>query len=218
MQIIGVVKDTKYTALRDAIPEQAFLPYLAGGFTGQSRMTVYLRTSTDPAPVMRAARERVRQTDARVPITAMRTMKEQIADSLSTERMVSSLSLVFGGLAAVLATIGLYGVMAYAVARRTREIGIRMALGALRRSVLWMVMRQVSLLVAIGLAAGIPAAFALAWLGGHWISSMLYGVPASDPVNLVLAGGLMVGVAVLAGYLPARRASRVDPVVALRYE
>ena len=218
MQIIGVVKDTKYTALRDAIPEQAFLPYLAGGFTGQSRMTVYLRTSTDPAPVMRAARERVRQTDARVPITAMRTMKEQIADSLSTERMVSSLSLVFGGLAAVLATIGLYGVMAYAVARRTREIGIRMALGALRRSVLWMVMRQVSLLVAIGLAAGIPAAFALAWLGGHWISSMLYGVPASDPVNLVLAGGLMVGAAVLAGYLPARRASRVDPVVALRYE
>lgn len=218
MEIIGVVKDTKYTGLRDDIPEQAFLPYLAAGSTGQSRMTVYLRTSTDPAPIMRAARETVRQSDARLPITAMRTMKEQISDSLSTERMVASLSLVFGGLAALLATIGLYGVMAYAVARRTREIGIRMALGAPRRSVLGMVMRQVSLLVATGLAAGIPAAFALARLGGHWISGMLYGVPASDPVNLALAGGLMLGVALLAGYLPARRASRVDPMVALRYE
>jgi predicted permease len=218
MEIVGLVKDAKYTGLRDDIPEQAFLPYLAAGFTGQSRMTVYLRTSTDPAPVMRAARETVRQTDARVPITAMRTMQEQISDSLSTERMVASLSLVFGGLAALLATIGLYGVMAYAVARRTREIGIRMALGAARHTVLWMIMRQVSLLVAVGLAAGIPTAFAVARLGGHWISGMLYGVSSSDPVNLALAGGLMLGVALLAGYLPARRASRVDPMVALRYE
>ena len=218
MEIIGVVQDTKYTGLRDDIPEQAFLSYLAAGFTGQSRMTVYLRTSTDPAPVMRAAREKVRQTDGRLPITAMRTMKEQITDSLSTERMVASLSLVFAGLAALLATIGLYGVMAYAVARRTREIGIRMALGAETGRVQWMVMRQVSLLVAIGLAGGIPTALALARLGGHWISGMLYGLPASDPVNLALAGGMMAGVALLGGCLPAWRASRVDPMVALRHE
>ena len=108
--------------------------------------------------------------------------------------------------------------MAYAVARRTREIGIRMALGAETGRVQWMVMRQVSLLVAIGLAGGIPTALALARLGGRWISGMLYGVPASDPVNLAVAGGLMAGVALLAGYLPARKASHVDPMVALRHE
>ena len=218
MEIIGVVKDTKYTGLRDAIPEQAFVPYLAAGFTGQSGMTVYVRTSIDPAPVMRAARARTREMDANLPVYAMRTTEEQISDSLLTERMIASLSAVFGFLAALLATVGLYGVMAYAVARRTREIGIRMALGAEKGRVLWMVMREVSFLVAIGLATGIPAAVALARVGGHWISGMLFGVPATDPVNLALAALLMAGVALLAGFLPARRASRVDPMVALRYE
>ncbi len=218
MEIIGVVKDTKYTGLRDDIPEQAFLPYLAAGFTGQSRMTVYLRTAIDPAPVMRAVREKVRAMDASLPVYGMRTTEEEISNSLSTERMIAGLSSIFGFLAALLATIGLYGVMAHAVARRTREIGIRMALGAEKRSVLWMVMRQVSLLVAVGLAAGIPAALALGQLGGRWISGMLFGVPATDPMNIALAALLMAGVALLAGFLPARRASRVDPMVALRYE
>jgi len=218
MEIVGVAKDTKYTGLRDDIPEEAFLPYLAAGFTGQSRMTAYLRTVGDPAPVMRAAREKVRQMDARLPITAMRTMEEQITGSLSAERMIASLSSVFRLLAALLATIELYGVMAYAVARRTREIGIRIALGAETRSVQWMVMRQVSLLVTAGLAVGIPAALALARLGRQWISGMFYGVPPSDPANFVLAALLMAGVALLAGFLPARRASRVDPIVALRHE
>ena len=181
-------------------------------------MTVYVRTSIDPAPVMRAARARTREMDANLPVYAMRTTEEQISDSLLTERMIASLSAVFGFLAALLATVGLYGVMAYAVARRTREIGIRMALGAEKGRVLWMVMREVSFLVAIGLATGIPAAVALARVGGHWISGMLFGVPATDPVNLALAALLMAGVALLAGFLPARRASRVDPMVALRYE
>src|SRR5207247_4486448 len=118
--------------------------------------------------------------------------------------MSAGLSSIFGFLAARLATIGLYGVMAHAVARRTREIGIRMALCAGKRSVLCMFMRQVSLLVAVGLAAGIPAALALGQLGGRWISGMLFGVPATDPMNIALAALLMAGVALLAGFLPAR--------------
>src|SRR5437763_12175144 len=195
------IRDTSVTGVQTcALP--------ISGFTGQSRMTAYLRTVGDPAPVMRAAREKVRQMDARLPITAMRTMEEQITGSLSAERMIASLSSVFRLLAALLATIELYGVMAYAVARSTREIGIGIALGAETRSVQWMVMRQVSLLVTAGLAVGIPAALALARLGRQWISGMFYGVPPSDPANFVLAALLMAGVALLAGFMPARREAR----------
>jgi predicted permease len=218
MEIIGVVKDIKYTDLREDIPVQVFLPYLASGFTGQSQMTVYLRTTGDPAPVMRAAREKVHELDAGVPIYRMRTTEEQVSNSLSSERMIASLSAVFGFLATLLATIGLYGVMAYAVARRTREIGIRMALGAEKGNVIWMVMREVLVLVGVGVAAGVPAAYAIARISGHWISGMLFGLSATDPVIIALAAFSMASVALLAGFFPARRASQVDPIVALRYE
>ncbi|HYL62229.1 MAG TPA: ABC transporter permease [Candidatus Methylomirabilis sp.] len=218
MEVIGVVKDMKYTDLRENIPDQVFLPYLAAGFNGQAGMTVYLRTAGDPAPVMRAAREKVHELDANISVADMRTTEEEISESLSTERMVASLSSVFGFLATLLATIGLYGVMSYAVARRTREIGIRVVLGASSASVLRMVMREVFLLVGAGLAAGIPAAIAAARLGSHWISSILFRVHAADAVTMAVAASLMAAVATLAGLLPARRASRVDPIVALRYE
>jgi len=212
MEVIGVVKDIKYTNLRDEIPEQAFIPYLAGKYVGG--MTVYVRTSLAPAPLYRAMRETVHSLDPKIPIYSMRTTEEQIDNSLRTERLVASLSGVFGALATLLAVIGLYGVMAYTVARRTREIGIRMALGAFRGEVVWMVMREVLILIGAGILVGLPLAIALSFL----IKSQLYGLAPNDALTLILSTALLAIVAGLAGFIPALRASRIDPMNALRYE
>ncbi len=212
MEIIGVVKDVKYTGLREEIPEQAFVPYMANAHLGQ--MTVYVRTSIDPNQFFTAVRAKVRELDSNIPVFSMRTTDEQIRNSLSTERLIAGLSSVFGFLATLLAVIGLYGVMAYMVARRTREIGIRMALGALQGSVVWLVMREVLLLVAIGVALGVPAALALTRV----VKTQLFGLSPNDPFTLILSTLALIAVACAAGVIPALRASRIDPIRALRYE
>ena len=212
MEIVGIIKDIKYTNLRDEIPVQMFQPYLASMNVGG--MTVYVRTTMDPSQFFNAVREKVRAMDPNLPLWAMRTLDQQISKSLLTERLVASLSTVFGFLATLLAVIGLYGVMAYTVARRTREIGIRMALGAFEKHVIWMVMQEVLVLVSIGLIAGLASTAALTRL----VKTQLFGITPYDPFTLALAAFSLAAVACAAGYVPALRASRVDAMRALRYE
>ncbi len=213
MEIVGVVKDIKYTSLRDEVPPQMFEPYLANNFVSGG-MTVYARTNLPPDQFFPVVRSKVRELDAKLPLYAMRSMDDQISNSLLTERLIASLSAVFGFLATLLAVIGLYGVMAYTVARRTREIGIRIALGAFQGDVIWMVMREVLVLVSVGLATGLVGAFVLVKL----VETQLYGVTGHDPVTVVVAALGLAAVACAAGYVPALRASRIDAMRALRYE
>ena len=161
-----------------------------------------------------AIRQAVQAVDKNLPVTGIRTLSEQIGESLNRERLIARLSTFFGLLALLLACVGLYGVVAYAVARRTSEIGIRMALGARQRDILGMVLREALLLVALGAAAGLLAALGLS----RFVASQLYGINPSDPRTLALAAGLLLAVAAVAGYIPARRASRVQPMAALRME
>lgn len=212
MQIIGVVKDIKYTSLRDEIPVQMFIPYLATPFVNE--MTVYVKAGLPPEQLFAALRAKVHDLDANLPLYGIRTLDQQISASLLTERLIASLSTVFGFLATLLATIGLYGVMAYTVARRTREIGVRMALGAFQKDVIWLVMREVLVLIGIGIAAGLGASLALT----RFVQAQLFGITAYDPLTLGVATIVLGLVACAAGYIPALRASRVDSMEALRYE
>lgn len=212
IEIIGVVKDAKYTGVRDEVPRQVFFAFMENDFAGGAVM--YVRTASQPDPAFGAIRQVMQQLDPNIPMYNLRTLEAQADQSLLNERLVATLSTAFGLLATLLAVIGLYGVMAFTVARRTREIGVRMALGAVPADVVWLVMREAIVLVGAGVVLGLGAA----WGSGRLVSSQLYGVSANDPWTMAGAAAALAIVALLAGYLPARRATRVNPVLALRYE
>jgi predicted permease len=212
IEVIGLIPDRKYRDLRETPPAQAYFPYYTD--IKFRFMNYYLRTRTDPRLLIGPLRERLRQFDPNVPVVGLQTLNEQIGDSLRTERLVASLSALFGGLATLLAAIGLYGVMAYSVARRRRELGIRMALGATRGNIVGMVMREVAVMVAAGLGVGVPLTLALANL----IRSQLFGLNPRDPLIFLGAALVLSVTACFAGFLPALRASFVNPTTALRQE
>ena len=173
-----------------------------------------MRTQTGSASAYSLIRNELRQLDAAMPLYEMKTVEGQLDETLLTDRLIALLSAGFGLLATVLASVGLYGVMAFVVVRRRKELGIRLALGAQPGGLIWLVMREVLLLLAIGLAVGVPAAMA----AGRYIAAQLYGIEAKDPTIAIATVILLTVVSAAAGLIPARRASRIDPILALRYE
>ena len=212
MEIVGVIADTKYNGIRDPIPNTIYLPASQSDSLPAAR-TLHVNALADSAHLAAAVRQEVRALDPNLPAKVVR-FSELVDEKMVQERLVATLSGFFGGLALLLAAVGLYGVMAYNVQRRRREIGIRMSMGAGRRQVLWMVTREALGLIVAGVLLGLPAALG----ASRVVSSMLFGLTASDPTTILGAAVLLTVAGQLAAFLPAYRASRVDPMVALRYE
>jgi predicted permease len=213
IEIVGVVRNFKYRNLKSADSRTVYLPYTQQE-DGVGAMYFEVRSAGDPLALVLEVRDTIREIDPTLAIADVKTQTQMLAEALTQERLLAKLCSFFGLLALGLAGIGLYGLMAYSVVRRTNEIGIRMALGAQRKQVLYMVLRQSIGLVAVGVVAGLLAAIATTRL----IASELYGLKPTDPFTFGLAAFFMLAVAALAAYLPARRATKVDPMVALRYE
>jgi predicted permease len=211
-EIVGVVKDAKHASVREETPRTAFTPYLQEA-TPRS-MTFYIRTWQTPESAEATIRQAMQTLDSKLVLDTFRTMQEQIDDNLTTERVIATLASAFGVLAVLMAAVGLYGVLAYSTAQRTREIGIRIALGAARGSVTRMVLTEVLWLAGISMAVALPASLLLT----RAVRSQLFGISSSDPLTLAVVTGLVAAVALASALLPARRASKTDPVVALRYE
>ncbi len=213
--IIGVAKDARYSSLKDEIPPVTYLAYFQNALKGQPGSAIFeLRTAADPFTLAQSVRKAVHAAAPQVPVTDMRTQTQIIDSTITQERTFADLCVAFAVLALVIAGVGLYGTMAYAVSRRTNEIGIRMALGAERRRIIAMVLREVLALAVAGLAIGLIAA----WSTQSAIKSFLFGVKAADPLTVLWASGILFAALILAGYVPARRASRIEPLSALRHE
>jgi predicted permease len=212
IEIVGVVADAKYDNLRDDVRGQVYIPQAQN--LGNSGAIVYLRTVGDPAALIPSVRSTLQSMNPNLPIYEMRTLEDQADRNLLTERMIAALASGFGTLATILAVIGLYGVMSFTVARRTREIGIRVSLGAQSKNVLSLMMREVVILIVIGIAIAVPAYLAVA----GYIKSQLYGIAPNNPLNIAAATLTLLAIGLLAGYIPSRRALRIDPVSTLRYE
>ncbi len=212
IEIVGVTEDSLYEGPREGVHRQVFVPFFQSDYP--AGVAFYVRTSMDSKSMFAALRRKVQELDAGMPVYAMKTLQSQLDETLSTERLIAVLSAAFGLLATLLAALGLYGVMAFMVARRTKEIGLRMALGAPQAQVVWMVMRETLVLVAAGLAIGIPAALGVS----KYVSTQLFGVKTTDIASAAAALVVLALVAAGAGFLPARRASTIDPIQALRYE
>jgi predicted permease len=211
IEVVGVVKDAKYESLRERLWPAAYYPYT-------QRIGYYydfeVRYVGNPQTIIGEVRRAIGEVDRSLPVAYQSTLAQRVEQSIASQTLIAQLSSFFGVLAVFLACVGIYGVMSYAVTRRTNEIGVRMALGAGPLKVVWMVMRESLILVAIGLVIGLPISLASERL----VRKLLFGLGPTDPLSLVGAAIVLVALALLAGYLPARKASRVDPMVALRYE
>jgi len=214
IEIVGVVRNNIHDDLREKVARFIYIPYLQDPHAGISSLRYYIRAAGNPTVLTGNIRRTVREMDPNVPLNNVQTVETAIQQSIYGDRMVAWLALALGALAAALASIGLYGLVSYTVARRTSEIGLRMALGASRPAVLWLIFRRSLTLIGTGAVLGL----AMALGANRLVSSMLYGLGATS--LLVAAGAtlMLAAVAALATYFPARRATRVEPIIALRYE
>jgi predicted permease len=213
-EVVGVVGNARYGTLKGEFRDIVYLPYCQSTYRPVEEMTFALRTAGDPLRYVNTVRDIVRQADARVPLTDIASQSALIDQTMAQEITLARLCTAFAVLALLIACVGLYGTMAYTVARRTGEIGIRMALGAQRRAVVWMVLREVFVLAAAGLAISVPTALATS----KFVESFLFDVEPNSPSFLAGVAALLLGAVLLAGYVPARRASRIDPITAVRHE
>jgi macrolide transport system ATP-binding/permease protein len=213
IEIVGVAKTARYNSLKMDTPPVAYLPY-GQNLRPLGGMYYEVRAAGDPLALAGAIRKTVRAANDRIPVTDLRTQEATIGQTIQPERIFAKLCSAFAILALLIAAVGLYGTMAYSVARRTGEIGIRMALGAKSGSVVWLVMREVLIVTAAGLAIGLLAAYS----ASHLVQSFLFGMTPKDPLTMGVAAGVLIAAAIAAGYGPARRASRISPMTALRQE
>jgi predicted permease len=213
-EIVGVARNSRLHTLKEEAPTVAYVPYTEGEGRNLGQLTYMLRSSGDALALASSVRQTVREADARIPVSEMSTQKSAIDRTISQERTFAMLGSCFAGLAVIIACVGLYGMMAYRVARRTNEIGIRMALGAERGRIIWMVMREVLFIAAAGVGIGVPAALAMS----QFVKAYLFQMKPNGPLAIGAAATAMLAAAMLAGYWPAWRASRVDPWTALRDE